>query len=89
VSFESFMQKQYIVSNIKEAREELEKIEVSIHDPEYDEIDFKLALQHVYHHLNYAWNIRHESDQALILQSEHSFLTWSKYPKNDIEDYDD
>ena len=51
-----------ISANIQEAREQLEEIEKEIKNhPEYDEVGLRLGLEHTYHHMNYAWNIRNES----------------------------
>lgn len=80
--------REIILANISEAREQLEAIEKSILDPEYDEVELKLDLEHAYHHLNYAWNTRNESDEALSEHSSSDFRKWSLFPKGEIQEYE-
>lgn len=84
---ESFMQREFMLSNIAEEREQLEAIEKKLFTPGYEEGEFRLDLEHAYHYLNYAWNIRNEPDDALTKLSKKDFIKWSKYPKDDIEEY--
>jgi hypothetical protein len=79
--------KEVILSNIVEAREELEKIEKELLEKSYDEAEFKIALGHAYHHLNYAWNVRKASEKELVEHSDVDFKKWSKYPANDMVEY--
>ena len=49
-----------ILSNIQEAREELQKIEAMLaSDEPLKPVQFQIAMQHAFHHLNFAWNARH------------------------------
>jgi hypothetical protein len=49
-----------ILSNIQEAREQLQKIEARIAANEpLKPVQFQVAMQHAFHHLNFAWNARH------------------------------
>jgi hypothetical protein len=82
------MQRELMLSNISEAREQLEAIEKKILSPDYKEINFRLELEHAYHHLNFAWNIRNESDEVLTILAKEDFIKLSKYPKEDIEEYE-
>jgi len=48
------------MSNIKEAREELEELEARIASTKKPlEVELELSLRHAYHHINSAWNVRH------------------------------
>jgi hypothetical protein len=48
-----------ILSNIQEAREELQKIEAMLLSEEpLKLIHFQVAMQHAFHHLSFAWNVR-------------------------------
>ena len=71
-----------ILYNLKEAREHLEEIEklVAEENPP-SEIDFQTKLEHCYHHLNFAWNIRHSSTKKYAKMSDDNFNKWSKFPK--------
>lgn len=82
------IQREIILHNIAEAREQLEAIEKSLLNPEYDECELRIELEHAYHHLNYAWNIRNEPDAALDVHSKEDFAKWSKYPEADIHAYE-
>ena len=81
-------QREIILQNIAEAREQLEAIEKSLLDPDYDECELRIELEHAYHHLNYAWNIRNESDTAVGRHSDENFAKWSKYPIGEIHEYE-
>lgn len=81
------IQREIILANISDAREQLEAIEKSLLDPEYEEIEFKLDLEHAYHHLNYSWNARNATDQELSEHSQTSFQKWSKFPVGELDEY--
>ena len=54
------MAQEYIIFNLREAlsslTETIKEIEI---DSQYDEAELYVAMQHIYHHLNHAWNARH------------------------------
>jgi len=78
-----------IASNIEEAKEELESILSDLAaDSEYSEGEFQVALEHAYHHLNYAWHIRHVEEARARACSQEDFVNWSKYPSGDINEYE-
>ena len=81
-------QREIVRLNIAEAREQLEAIEESLLDPDYDECELRLELEHAYHHLNYAWNIRNETDAALAAHSHENYAKWSKYPAGEVNEYE-
>jgi hypothetical protein len=76
-----------ILSNIAEAREQLEEIEARVkNEKKPDEIELQILLEHAYHHLNFAWNIRHIPTKRYSKLSDGEFNQWSKIPK-EIEEY--
>lgn len=81
-------QREIVLQNIAEAREQIEAIEKSLLDPEYEEVELKLDLEHAYHHLNYAWNIRNETDAAVETHSSSDFAKWSRFPIGEIMEYE-
>jgi hypothetical protein len=82
-------QKELIRLNIAEAREQLQEIEESLKkDEEYSEVELQHDLEHAYHHLNYAWNIRKLSDDEVSTITEQNFASLSRYPKDDILEYE-
>ncbi|RLC81051.1 MAG: hypothetical protein DRI61_04495 [Chloroflexi bacterium] len=69
------LNREWVLAHLKEAKEELgraiDKIET---DAEYDEDEFKIAIGHIYTHLNTAWNERKAeivgNDNALLFPSD-------------------
>ncbi len=71
-----------ILSNLSEAREQLEQIERRVKNGEkISEIDLQIWIEHAYHHLNFAWNIRHVSTKRYSRLTDEEFNLWSKFPK--------
>lgn len=74
-----------VASNLREAREQLEEIEKQIQKKKYpDEIELQLFLEHAYHHLNFAWNIRRIKTKEYANLTDDDFNRWGQFPK-DIE----
>ena len=77
------MNKDYILWNLKEAKEELDstirKIET---DSSYGHGEYMVAMQHLYHHINTAWNAQDtvESDAAECTQE--NFAAWRQFPSD-------
>ncbi len=69
-----------VSSNIQEALEELEKIRDKINSKTINEVEFQVQLQHVYHHLNFAWNVRHQKSERYRNMTDEDFKVWGKYP---------
>ena len=75
-----------ILYNLKEAREQIEEIEKLVaKENSPSESEFQIKLEHCYHHLNFAWNIRHSSTDDYRNLSDKDFNKWSKFPKNFID----
>lgn len=76
-----------VTTNIKEAHEELQKIvQTMAKNANMDETELGIALAHIYHHLNFAWNARFKSDLEYATLSDDDFIQWSRFPE-DIKDY--
>ncbi len=43
---------------------------------------FEVTMEHVYHHVNYAWNCRHAGAERAIRCSMRDFNRWEKFPKD-------
>ena len=68
--------KELIAINIEEARDELTGILSDLkRDSDYSEIELKIALEHAYHHINYAWNIRNINKDRIDLIQFITLLT--------------
>jgi hypothetical protein len=50
------MKKDYILFNLKEAKEELESLINEFENGLIDEISFETRIAHCYHHINHAFN---------------------------------
>jgi hypothetical protein len=68
--------------NLAEAREQIEQIESRIKSGKKpSEVELQIMLEHAYHHLNFAWNIRHEKTESYRHLTDENFNRWSKFPK--------
>jgi len=78
------LNQEFILYNLKDVREQIDKIIKLAEGGELDEIAFEADIAHAYHHLNFAWNIRHASPKRASQCIPEDFKEWSKYPA-DIE----
>jgi hypothetical protein len=69
-----------VLSNLAEAREEVERIQNRIKQGNLSEEEFQVFIEHAYHHLNFAWNARHCRMQDYRKLSTANFNRWSKFP---------
>jgi len=77
------MNKNFILSNLREAAQELVS---TIHDiesdPKYGYGEFVVAMTHLYHHVNTAWNARDSLDAGAKECTEDNFYKWRQFPSN-------
>jgi hypothetical protein len=52
-------------------------------DPKYDYAEYWPAMQHIYHHLNTAWNARDTLSSDVHKSTDDDFSRWSQFP-NDL-----
>jgi len=75
------MNKEYILYNLKEA---LKQLSNTIHDLEtdknYEYGDFRVDMEHLYHHVNTAWNAKNSSEEESRECSESNFQIWRQFP---------
>jgi hypothetical protein len=75
----------YIVFHLAGAKSELETTLREIEaNPEYDYGEFRVAMEHVYHHINSAWNARDASPERAKACTQADFRAWRQFPR-DIE----
>ena len=72
--------RQTIQSNIAEAIEQLQKLERKAGDGTLNEGELHVGLQHAYHHLNFAWNVRRISTSEYATLTNAKFNEWGAYP---------
>lgn len=75
------MNRSFILFNLREALEELQstiaKLETT---PDYDSEEYVVAMSHLYHHINTAWNARDTTEKEAYECSEKDFWMWRKFP---------
>ena len=77
--------KEHILFHLNEASEEVTRTIREIKDdPDYDEAEFFVAMQHLYHHVNTAWNSRSIDPERIYQYSQEDFDLWRQFP-TDIE----
>jgi hypothetical protein len=70
-----------LLTNVREAREELDRIERDLAaSPKPDEESLRVAFEHAFHHLNFAWNARRVRDEHYAQLSDEDFDRWSEFP---------
>lgn len=75
------MNRDWVLYNLTEALEELTRTVQEIRDtPDYGYGEFWPAMQHLYHHLNTAWNARDAAADEVSHISSENFRRWSKFP---------
>jgi hypothetical protein len=75
------MNKDYVLFNLQEAREELDRMIHALRQhPDYDSGELVVAMTHVYHHINTAWNARNVSHERAEVCSERDFRLWRQFP---------
>ena len=75
------MNKEWVLFHLKEALEEIENTIKEIEsEPEYDNPEFSVAMAHLYHHVNTAWNSRQSSEKEGEESSESNFSKWRQFP---------
>lgn len=78
------MNKQYILLNLNEALEELQSTISELETKsDYDYGEYVVAMSHLYHHINTAWNARDTSESDSTECSEENFHKWRKFPSPD------
>ncbi|MEO8479902.1 MAG: hypothetical protein ABI542_09755 [Gemmatimonadota bacterium] len=75
------MNRELVRVHLREAREAIDAIVRDIEqDPEYNDAGLWVEMQHVYHHVNTAWNARNATDAAAEPVSEENFRRWNRFP---------
>jgi hypothetical protein len=75
------MNKDYMLWNLKEANEQLNKIVKQLEtNNDYDYGECIVDMQHLYHHLNRAWNAKESTKEEPDECSETNFEKWRQFP---------
>jgi hypothetical protein len=77
-TLEVVVNRDLILSQLKEAHEELTRTIAEIEqDPEYDFGEYLVAMMHLYHHINTAWNARDTSPERAQACTKEDFEVWA------------
>ena len=78
------MNRDLLLFHLKEAKEELDQTIAQIEiEPDYDAAELRIAMSHLYHHLNTAWNGKDISRERHKTCSRSDFHTLRKFPQNE------
>lgn len=71
-----------IISNLHEAACSINRLNDDLKNNRlYSVGRFKVEMGHIYHHINFAWNIRGLRDISLYTEmSDENFKKWTQYP---------
>ncbi len=76
--------------HLEEAQEELDAIVNQISkNKDYEYGEFSVAMSHLYHHLNTAWNSRDASEKEVQECADQNFKKWRRFPRQDELIFDD
>ena len=79
------MNKPNVLWHLKEARAAIDELIADMEtDAEYDFGEFRVDIEHLYHHVNTAWNARDATQESTDACSEENFDRWRQFPQ-DIE----
>ena len=77
------MNRDYVLWNLREAAAAMSEIIRGIEgDPEYEQGAYGTDMMHLYHHVNTAWNARHESAEVVQTCSAEDFQRWRRFPED-------
>ena len=77
---QSVLNRPWILFHLHEALEELQGTIAEIERDDYTSSEFAIAMQHLYHHLNTAWNSRAADDERTAEGNGRDFDSWRQFP---------
>lgn len=73
--------KSWIRFELQDAQEELTHIMDDLqNNSDYGAAEYQIAMAHLYHHINSAWNARHASMEDI--ESQEKYDEWEQFPKD-------
>lgn len=77
------MNREWVLFQLGEAANALtQAIENIDATPDYDDIQLAGDMQHIYHHVNTAWNARNAEGSEVEPGSDQLFTAWSQLPSD-------
>ena len=75
------MNREWVLFHSTKARDEIDKTLEEIREtPDYGYSEFWVAMQHLYHHVNTAWNARDATETQVEKATDDDFNRWSQFP---------
>ena len=66
-----------MLGELEEPLSEADKAILAVYDRPFEEAGLKVSLEHAYHHLNFAWNVRYKDTN----DADKHFARGEKFPK--------
>ena len=77
------LNREWVLWNLREAKEELDRTIAELESiAEYDDPELLVAISHLYHHLNTAWNSRSASEHEVRECSQANYERWRRMPED-------
>jgi hypothetical protein len=77
------MNREWVLHHLGEAQDEIASTIAEMQaTPDYDYGEFWVAMQHLYHHLNTAWNSRDATPDQVENATDRDFNRWSRFPED-------
>jgi hypothetical protein len=75
------MNKDYVLFHLTKAEQAIQELIAGIQsNPECEYRNYRVDMEHLYHHINTAWNARDASEAAVDKCSEENFGRWRQFP---------
>lgn len=75
------MNRDWVLFHLTEAQQEIATTIREIREtPDYGYAEFWVAMQHLYHHVNTAWNSREATRTEVDTATDEDFNRWSQLP---------
>jgi hypothetical protein len=77
---ERAMNKDHILTHLKEAKTEIDRMTSEVEkDSDFDFDGYYVNLQHIYSHLNTAWNSRKQNKEKVQAASQDDLDKWRRF----------
>ena len=77
------MNKNFVSWNLEEAKEAITAILTALKDDvEYDYPEYSVDMQHLYNHINMAWNARDATEEQATACKDEDFSRWGQLPQD-------
>lgn len=76
------MNKKFITYNFQDIQEEVEIVIRRAQAGQLSHEEFYKSIQHIYHHLNIAWNARSTEPEVVFDLDDERMDEWKEFPKD-------